>query len=244
MSMNQNMNTNQNPNHSLVQVKSQEIRREMRFDDHVVLKYHISYPQFLSHRFGRMLQNINMQYQLQAKKFVLRCEKKLYKMAVDQYDYSRRNRLPVQTFEAQDSFTMTYNQNCALSLYMDRYEYLGGAHGNTERRSDTWYLARGSHNEVLAFFPHVRNLKETVVTQIIGQIEQEIESGGSSYFDDYEENVRQHFDYKSFYLTPKGVVFYFQQYDIAPYVSGIPSFLIPYQRGGATPPSCNRGWPF
>ncbi|MFU2363539.1 MAG: RsiV family protein, partial [Clostridiales bacterium] len=33
-------------------------------------------------------------------------------------------------------------------------------------------------------------------------------------------------NFDSYYLTPKGIVIYFQQYDIAPYSSGLPEFLI------------------
>ncbi|MEM5769578.1 MAG: RsiV family protein, partial [Bacillota bacterium] len=31
----------------------------------------------------------------------------------------------------------------------------------------------------------------------------------------------------SFYMVPEGLAVYFQQYDIAPYVMGIPVFVIP-----------------
>jgi len=48
------------------------------------------------------------------------------------------------------------------------------------------------------------------------------------YFDDYEKNVANYFNPKSFYLVPDGIVIYFQQYEIAPYASGIPQFTIPY----------------
>ncbi|HWQ73960.1 MAG TPA: RsiV family protein, partial [Syntrophomonas sp.] len=46
----------------------------------------------------------------------------------------------------------------------------------------------------------------------------------------YEELVEQTFDVNNFYCTPQGVVVYFQQYDIAPYASGIREFLLPYNR--------------
>lgn len=40
------------------------------------------------------------------------------------------------------------------------------------------------------------------------------------------EGIRPDHD---FYLTPEGLVLYFQVYDIAPYAYGIPEFLIPYE---------------
>ena len=47
-------------------------------------------------------------------------------------------------------------------------------------------------------------------------------------FDDYPELLRSTFQAGNFYLTPEGIVIYYQQYDIAPYSSGITEFLLPF----------------
>lgn len=226
------------PQQAKIEVTEQVIEKERSFQGHVLLVYKIVYPQFSSSSFVRVLKNINQFYELQARKYALHCEKKLFKMALEQYEYSVKNRLPIQRFEAQDVFTLTYNRNCTLSLYQDRYEYTGGAHGSTVRRSNTWNLQRGGQSNLVNYFPYVRGVQEYLIGEITRQVENQIENGSKDYFDDYEENIRAHFNPQQFYLTEKGVVLYFQQYDIAPYVSGIPEFLIPYSKGGATPPTC------
>jgi hypothetical protein len=50
--------------------------------------------------------------------------------------------------------------------------------------------------------------------------------------------VNENLKVNNFYLTKEGVVIYFQQYDIAPYSSGLPTFVIPYGPGGAVTPRC------
>ncbi|MFV0239920.1 MAG: RsiV family protein [Lacrimispora sphenoides] len=39
------------------------------------------------------------------------------------------------------------------------------------------------------------------------------------------------FNINGFFIKPSGIVIYYQQYDIAPYVRGIPEFLFPFQEG-------------
>ncbi len=58
----------------------------------------------------------------------------------------------------------------------------------------------------------------------------------SGYFDNYPPLVAGTFNKNSFYCTDEGIVVYFQQYDIAPYSSGIPEFPLPYS-GCVTNPS-------
>jgi hypothetical protein len=58
------------------------------------------------------------------------------------------------------------------------------------------------------------------------------------YFDNYEQLVSTNFKANNFYLSREGLVIYYQQYDIAPYAAGIPTFVIPYGPGGAKQPGC------
>jgi Protein of unknown function (DUF3298). len=243
--MNQGMRPNLRNNRNMfpknIDVKLQEISEAKSYNNEMLLTYKIFYPQFESKAFQRTLQIMNNHYRLMARKYALYCEKKLFLTAKEQYEYSIRNRLPIQRFEAVEEVRVTYNQNCTLSLYKDRYEYMGGAHGNTERSSDTWNLRGGGRYDVMNFFPKMRGSREFILSNIILQTEDRIEKG-EYFFDNYEENIRQHFDSRSFFLAPEGIVFYFQQYDIAPYASGIITFTIPFEQGVAAQPSCNAQW--
>lgn len=217
-----------------------EIEKKLTFQGKALLSYRIVYPQFSANAFGNFLRRLNTYYELKAKKFRLHCEKKLFRLAVDQYEYAQRNKLPLPAFEAQQVFTVTYQKNCALSLYTDTYEYLGGAHGNTTRASDTWNLTQGARGELYQYFPAVRGLKQFLTSEVIQRIEGDIETETGMWFEEYEENTVTHFDSSSFYLNDQGVVLYYQQYDLAPYAAGIPTFLFAYRTGGAVQPTCMR----
>jgi hypothetical protein len=162
----------------------------------------------------------------------------LYQMAMVEYEYSVANNYPIHQFEAYVDYFITYNQNCVLSLYFDQYEYAGGAHGLTVRYSDTWNLPKSKRIELADLFPHRSNYRDYVIQAINKQIENAVAEESSMYFENYVQLVNENFKTNNFYLTKEGLVIYFQQYDIAPYASGIPTFVIPYGPGGAIPPKC------
>jgi hypothetical protein len=58
------------------------------------------------------------------------------------------------------------------------------------------------------------------------------------YFDDYKKLIVENFNPQSFIITPDSLDFYYQQYDIAPYASGIIVFSIPYEDLGIPKPHC------
>jgi len=159
-------------------------------------------------------------------------------MAMVEYEYSMANNFPIRLFEAYVDFFVTYNQNCAISLYFDQYEYAGGAHGLTLRYSDTWNLQKSKRIDLNELFPHKSNYKEYIIDLINQQIGIEIANGNNPYFENYSQLINENFKANSFYLTKEGVAIYFQQYDIAPYATGLPTFVIPYTPQGAVPPKC------
>ena len=66
-----------------------------------------------------------------------------------------------------------------------------------------------------------------ILREINQQIRIQIDNGTNQYFDNYCKLVLDNFKFNQFYLTPNDIVIFFQQYDIAPYSSGIPTFFIP-----------------
>lgn len=221
-----------------IKVTEKEIRNVKKYKDTVIMSYSIKYPQFESASFVRILRNINNFYAIRARDYAARCERRFYRIAVEQYEQSLKQRFPMRKFEMEQIFSVTYNKNCALSLYIDQYEYTGGAHGATDRRSDTWDLNRNMRMELPRLFPYVQNVKEYILQDINSQIEEQMQSHTGMYFDEYRKEAEETFNRNGFYVADDGVVFYFQQYDIAPYASGIPEFLIRYAKGGATEPVC------
>ena len=65
---------------------------------------------------------------------------------------------------------------------------------------------------------------------ILKEVKRQIEKEPDIYFENYQALISETFDAKSYYCTSSGIILYYQQYDIAPYSSGIRKFLIPYSR--------------
>lgn len=97
-----------------------------------------------------------------------------------------------------------------------------GAHGNTIRSSQNWDLRIGRQLPLSYFYPNNPNYVVDILRSIMTQIKENPEN----YFDNYCELVLENFNLDNYYVTPQYVVIYFQQYDIAPYSSGIPTFNI------------------
>lgn len=221
-----------------VDIEQKEIKNELKYESTVILEYTIRYPQFSSNWFIRAVKIMNKYYEENALKYKSYIMSDLYKMAVEEYKNSVANGYPIRKFEAFMDYTITYNQNCAVSLYFDKYEFTGGAHGNTIRTSDTWSLKRGSTITLESMFPTNNNYIEEIKKEITDQIAEQIASGNNVYFEDYQKLVNEYFNTNNFYIIPNNLVIYFQQYEIAPYSSGIPTFSIPFAKIKAYPPNC------
>lgn len=205
------------------------IEETMDYRDVPVLHYRIEYPRF-SHPAYRddedELDDINEWYRDQAEVLKRKYETELYHDAAATYEASLENDFPFHMYDAATVFEVTYNSNCMLSLYSDDYIYSGGAHGSTQRHSETWNARTGDRIYLYQFAGDPAAFRAEILRNVRDQIAQQMETEEGRYFDDYAQLTLEHFNPENFYLTPQGLVIYYQQYDIAPYASGIPEFTI------------------
>lgn len=134
---------------------------------------------------------------------------------------------PTFPFEIHSRYTVSKDNNVLISLYNDYYEYLGGAHGMTTRTS---YTIDKEKEKLI-------NLKELFVQgykygDIINKkIKEDIGKNPENYFDSGKE-FKGISENQGFYIEDDNLVIYYQLYDIAPYVFGIPEFKIPLKLFG------------
>ena len=116
------------------------------------------------------------------------------------------------------------------------YIYTGGAHGLTGVTGFSFDVATGQQLSISDFGDEA-TIAETAKTFIIDTINNSEASAKDMLFQDdgvisgYEETIKEVFDgdtYPEYYLDYRGIVFVFQQYDIASYAAGIISFTVPY----------------
>ena len=203
-----------------MQIVKRTITKELNYDNTVVLKYNIEYPEIVeqnnisSDKFNRYNKDLAIKLQKRA-------ENELYQEAIELYKYNKENNYPIIQYEVYRTYEITLNTNQIISLFIDEYIFTGGAHGNTIRTSQTWNVGIARMIDLYELF---RN--PYFIINIFKQIIEQINNEKDIYFENACCLVIDTFNPKSFYLTPNYIVVYFQQYDIAPYSSGIRTFNI------------------
>lgn len=109
------------------------------------------------------------------------------------------------------------NEDGILSLYIDRYEFTGGANGVTVRDGDTWEAGFPLRLKVM------ESNKRKIQRQVVDTIKQR-QSGGEIYFEPVKRYVHKYYDPKQYYLTLDGITAFYQEITIAPHSSGIVTF--------------------
>ncbi|SHE49178.1 DUF3298 and DUF4163 domain-containing protein [Clostridium fallax] len=125
-------------------------------------------------------------------------------------------------FELDTDYKIGLNKENLLSFYIDYYQYTGGNHGITTRRSYNFDLKSGKQFKLKHMFKKGYDYKSIINSEIKKQINE----NPQYYFNNGNEfkGISKNQD---FYLTDDSIVIYFQLYEIAPYSSGIREFKIP-----------------
>ncbi len=213
-------------------VTPREWKQQFFYRGAVVANASARYPEIGVPGSPRAQQRINRRIRTQLADFYRYVSGPLYRRAAADYRYAQANQVPFHPYEALLSYETALNCGGYLSLFRDRYEYTGGAHGSTVRSADTWRLQDGRRLPLPYFFSDGKDWRERVLSQILEQADRDMRKNPGVYFDDYRDRIETYFNPANFYLTPRGIAVFFQQYDIAPYSSGIVVFTI---SGDATP---------
>ena len=208
----------------MLKIINRILQKEMKYENTVVLKYHIEYPEIVmdwqQNRNGiKKFNDYNLKMALQTQQ---KAENELYKEAIELYKYNKENGYPQMMYELYREYQITLNQENAVSMYIDEYIFSGGAHGTTTRTSQTWNLMLGKMVELYELYPN----EPYFLLDILRKINIEISENIEIYFADPYPLVVEYFNPESYYIDNGKVVIYFQQYDIAPYSSGIIEFTL------------------
>ena len=214
-------------------VRMIEIKKEFLFQKTVVLTLSVTYPEIWLPSNHKAQSRINRNIRREVADYLHYAENVLYKEAVQEYQSALKNGFPFRRFDAVMQYEIPYNYNCYLSTYHDQYQYTGGAHGNTLRFSDTWNLKTGVRLPLSGYFKPGTNYRKLFIDQILLQADE----NHSDYFEDYRALIVRYFNPNNYFLSPEGFNIYYQQYEIAPYSTGIVVFTIPFEAVGWHP-SC------
>lgn len=213
---------------SSAEITFREIRREFSYRGNVMLTLSVRYPEISLSGSLQAQARINSRFRVQASDFTRYAAGTLYRQAVREYRSAQEHGYPFRPYDAVMDYEATFNQDCYLSAYHDRYEFTGGAHGNTVRASDTFSLVSGRRFALSHFFTPGDNYRRLLISEILKQADANMQQNPGIYFENYRHLILKYFNPQNYYLAPEGVAIYYQQYEIAPYSSGIVTFVIPY----------------
>lgn len=131
---------------------------------------------------------------------------------------------PIGPYQLYATYKVTNNQNIT-SFYIDYYQFTGGAHGITTRLSYNVDNITGKEIQLKDIFKNGYDYKSIINSEISNQIQLDKDKyfTGKDGFNGIKEN-------QNFYIDSGNIVIYFDVYEIAPYVTGIPEFYIPMDK--------------
>ncbi|WP_294154272.1 DUF3298 and DUF4163 domain-containing protein [uncultured Clostridium sp.] len=132
---------------------------------------------------------------------------------------------PEFPFEIYSRYTVTQNNDSIMSLYNDYYEFLGGAHGMTTRTSYTIEKESGRILELKDLFVSGYDYRSVINNEIKKQI-----AGEPDKYFESAEKFKGIDEKHTYFIRGDDLVIYYELYDIAPYVAGIPEFNIPLEK--------------
>lgn len=126
-----------------------------------------------------------------------------------------------------------------VSLTIQAYSYSGGAHGLPWVQGVTLTIPEGRWLTLgdLVKPEHLKRVIQTARRELRDQWHEalfpEAEAAIAAFVEDASpatDDERETFSrYQQFYLTPEGIVFYWNVYEVAPYAAGHQTVLLPYR---------------
>ncbi|EES92171.1 DUF3298 and DUF4163 domain-containing protein [Clostridium botulinum] len=166
-------------------------------------------------------ENIEKQVNSMIENDVLKFRNKIKDLAKKNKEKSIKEGYELLPYVAYTDYKVSTIKDDFVSFYIDFYELTGGAHGSTLRKSYNIDLKTGkllTLNDILKDIPNYKDI-------INKYIYNEISKKPDIYFVDSFKGIT---DNIAFTVEKDALVIYFQQYEIAPYSSGIPEFRIPF----------------
>lgn len=152
---------------------------------------------------------------------ILELKSQVADQAKSDYDSYKKEGVEFHKYEVYSEFKVTYNKNNFLSIPLRTYYYTGGAHGLTIQYGYNFDLNKGTEVSLKELFTEGFDYKSIINKEIKNQIqEKKDEYYPELKFTSIEEN-------QTYYVDNDDLVIFYQQYEIAPYSSGIREFRIP-----------------
>ncbi|MVN93117.1 DUF3298 and DUF4163 domain-containing protein [Mucilaginibacter aquatilis] len=147
----------------------------------------------------------------------------------DYKDFKKQNPKSPAFFELNSKVDVIRQDSSLLNLEYNGYQFTGGAHGMTIVRYLNWDVA-GKKKILLSdiFRPGYEDELNKIAEQIFRKQENLSETASLAnnyFFKDAKFSLNQ-----NFLITPVGITFLYNQYEIKPYAAGRTTLEIPYEK--------------
>ncbi|HBA03172.1 MAG TPA: hypothetical protein DCW51_03950 [Clostridium sp.] len=153
-------------------------------------------------------------------------EEYITKLSVRDNEYNIKVGLEPKPYVINVNNNVTYNKNNILSITLNLYSYTGGAHGSSVDETFNFDINTGNSGVIEDFLGNNRNYNKIILDNVKATINKNPEL----YFKEAVDKLNVIPYNQKFFLTDKDLVIYFDEYEIAPYVAGIPKFYIPLSK--------------
>ncbi len=153
-------------------------------------------------------------------------EEYITKLSIRDNEYNIKVGLEPKPYVINVNNNVTYNKNNILSITLNLYSYTGGAHGSSVDESFNLDINTGNRGVIEDFLGNNRNYNKIILDNVKATINKNPEL----YFKEAVDKLNVIPYNQKFFLTDKDLVIYFDEYEIAPYVAGIPKFYIPLSK--------------
>ena len=129
-------------------------------------------------------------------------------------------------------FTLTYDADefdNYISIISTETTYTGGAHPSTFKSVKTYNMEAGTVTLDEIAKELCGKDSESILKEVKELFKKEIKENPDNFYDDSEKLVED-LSPDNFYVSKDGLVFFFNQYEIAPYSSGIIEVKIPFEK--------------
>lgn len=129
----------------------------------------------------------------------------------------------------QERFAVTYNKGQYFSILFRTVQDLGGAHPFAAYNGAVYDMKTG---KALAL-TDLLNGDQKAIDQIISDgFTAQMKANPEAFYEDAETILAESIANKNYgyYLTEKGLTFFFQQYEIAPYAAGVQEYTLPFSQ--------------
>lgn len=199
------------------------VKNDMNKD---IINISINYPVIKNEKNIETLEKINNYYAEFAKNYISKIESEEKDFAQDDFESAKEDNRNFMPHEYARDVELKYNGKL-LSFLNTQYMNTGGAHPNSVQEGDTFDLATGEkltlENVIGKNKDEVKNI---VLEKVITEIKKVEGTDEFYYYESYKDDVVSTFNSEDYFITDDGVYIFYQQYSIAPYVAGFPTFML------------------